>query len=239
MILLIISIIVSIVPTILIVILLKKRKDDVQYKKLCNGATIRGAIGGLPVIAMSGALYFLLFLLKKLVFPDINVLLDKAIYAFIVLAFVEELVKFLMLSGLLKKEQDNRTWTDVVAYMIIIGGMFGVVETMLYIVNLNPGVLIARAISFPHVGYALIMGWFYAMGLYKGKKSYPIIGLLISFFIHGLYDYSLTPELVEVSELFMLLSFGLVLVDIVLVVLMIVFFAKVSKKPKYNEILNA
>lgn len=98
MILLIISIIVSIVPTILIVILLKKRKDDVQYKKLCNGATIRGAIGGFPVIAMSGALYFLLF---------------------------------------------------------------------------------------------------------------------------------------------MLLSFGLVLVDIVLVVLMIVFFAKVSKKPKYNEILNA
>lgn len=36
----------------------------------------------------------------------------------------------------------------------------------------------------------------------------------------------------------MFLGVGLVIVDIVLTILMIVFFVKTSKKPKYNEVLH-
>ena len=77
--------------------------------------------------------------------------------------------------------------------------------------------------------------WFYGKRLYSVKKRYGVIAVLLPWLIHGLYDFSLTPELVEFNDNFMLSALLLAALDVVLLILMIRFFIKARKKDFYNE----
>lgn len=63
----------------------------------------------LPILAVSGTLNILNNVLRNFVFKDINVLIYKFLYSFIVLAFAEELVKYLVFRFLLKKKYSAYT----------------------------------------------------------------------------------------------------------------------------------
>ena len=55
--------------------------------------------------------------------------------------------------------------------------------------------------------------------------------------IHGLYDFGLNPDIVDLHESVAFISVFLAFLDIVLVVIMVVFVLKARKKPKYTGII--
>ena len=121
--------ILSIVPSVLIVIWLRNRKKhNTLYLQSCKSAIIRGTICVMPILVVSATFHLARNLLIRFIFPDMNALVSQAIYTFIVLAFSEELVKYIMFRHLLRKNISNYSLADITAFMVIIGTVFGLVE---------------------------------------------------------------------------------------------------------------
>lgn len=95
--------------------------------------------------------------------------------------------------------------------------------------------MLVRGFTMGHVGYGFIMGWFYGKRLYTGKKKYGVIAVLLPWLLHGIYDFSLTPELIEVNENFMVIALFMALLDIVTLILMIRFFIRSNKQERYLQ----
>ena len=167
------------------------------------------------------------------------VLVYQFIYKFFVLAFVEELVKFLAYKDLLKKYPGEWTWADLTAFMVIIGTGFGLIEDIPYAIGASPMIMLVRGITMGHVGYAFIMGWFYGKMRYTGKKIYGFIGFVMPLFFHGLYDFGLSDELLQANDDFAFIAVSLALLDLVLLFLMIRFFRRAPKKERYNQMNSA
>lgn len=230
----------SIIPSVLVIVwIMKRKKEDLEYKKSCKSALIRGLICVLPILALSAVLYIVSRVLKATALQSVNILVYKAIYTFIVLAFAEEFVKFLSFKGLLKKRAINYSWADVVAFMVIIGTAFGLVEDIPYAIGATPVIMLVRGFTMGHLGYGFMMGWFYGKKLYTGKKRYGVLAFVLPFLLHGLYDFSLTPELLEWNDNIAFLGVALAATDLLLLALMIRFFIKARKKEHYNTALIA
>ncbi len=225
---------VSLVPSVLIVLWMTRRKNDPLYKKSCHSAILRGAISVLPILALSGTLFLLNGAIRLTLLKDVDVLLYKAVYTFVVLAFAEELIKFLAFRLLLKKKFCAYSWADVTALMVIIGAMFGLMEDLPYAIDSNAITMLVRGFTAGHIGYGFLMGWFYGKRLYTGKKRYGVISFLLPWLIHGLYDFSLTPQLLERNDSFAIIAVLLALADLVLLTLTILFFARASKRERYS-----
>ncbi len=176
MVILILAFLLSIIPSVLIIIMLRnRRKDDILYIKSCNQAIKSGLFSILPIIGVSAAFAIVAKILSLTLLKNANDLINEAIYIFIVLAFAEELVKFLCLKKLLKKQDYEYTWADVAAFMVIIGTGFGLMEDIPYAIGASPGIMLVRGITMGHVGYGFLMGWFYGKYLYTGKKQFGVI----------------------------------------------------------------
>ena len=226
----------SIVPSVLIFILLRNRhKDHVLYRKKCTFSFVSGLISVLPIILLSAILHVLSSVLKYAFLRDTNVLVNKAIYNFIVLAFAEEIIKYLVLRFVLKRNPCDCSWADVVAFMVIIGSAFGLIEDVPYAIGASPIIMLVRGFTMGHVGYGFIMGWFYGKRLKTGKKGYGVIAVLLPWLIHGLYDFSLAPELLELNDNLAVIGVSLALLDIILLILMIRFFVRSKKQERYLQ----
>ena len=231
--------IISIVPSVLVFVSLRnRRKCDPLYVKSCNSAFIRGLICILPIVILSAIFHVTRNIITNIIFPDMNALVSQAIYTFIVLAFSEELVKYLMFRHLLKKKINDYSWADVTAYMVIIGNVFGLVEDIPYALGASPVIMLIRGFTLGHVGCGFIMGWFYGKHLKTGKKIYSVVAFSLPFFIHGLYDFSLSKELLALNDNLAFIALSLALLDIVLIILMIRFFRISRKKDHYNAPLT-
>ena len=236
MLVLILSFVVSLIPSVLIVRWLSRRKkDELNYRNTCKGALYRGLFCVLPVLGVSGVLYITLALIRKFVYPDMPTLVYQFFYKFIVLAFAEELVKFFCFKNLLKNYPGEWTWADLTAFMVIVGTGFGLIEDIPYAIGASPIIMLVRGITMGHVGYAFIMGWFYGKMRYTGKKIYGIIGFMLPFILHGLYDFGLSDELLAVNDDLAIVAVSLALLDLVLLFLMIRFFRRAPKREKYNQ----
>lgn len=230
----------SIIPSALIVIWLTRRKqDDLRYRQSCNSAIVRGLIAVLPIIAVSGVSNLLGNVLKATLLKNAPPLIHQAIYKFIVLAFAEELVKYLLFRSLLNKRFNEYSFADTVAFMVIIGTVFGLVEDIPYAVGASPVMMLVRGFTAGHLGYGFLMGWFYGKRLYTGKKRYGVLAFMLPFLLHGLYDFSLSPELLELNDNLAIIAVSLAVTDIVLLGLTIRFFIRSPKKEFYNEPLIA
>lgn len=228
---------VSIIPNVLIFLWLRNRnKDSDSYIKTTNSAFIRGLVSVAPVIGISAAIWLCLGVIN--IFTDFKTnipLLYQALYTFFALAFSEEIVKLFAFRGLIKKKFFEYSWADLVAFMTIIGLAFGLLEDIPYAVGASPIEMILRGLTMGHVGYGFIMGWFYGKGIYTGKKVYKIIAFFFPWLIHGLYDFSLSKELLKINDNFAIIGVSLAVVDLIIIVLMIRFFIKARKKEKYNQ----
>ena len=225
----------SIIPSVWIFLWLgNRRKEDLSYRKSCKDSFLRGLFAVLPILGISCLLFiansFLRFTLLKN-----HVLIYKAIYTFIVLALAEEIVKYTMFRKVLQKTDVPYSWADVVAFMAIIGTAFGLIEDIPYAIGADPITMLVRGISMGHIGYGFLMGWFYGKKLYTGEKKYGVIAFGLPWLLHGLYDFSLTPELIKINDNFMFIGFCLALFDIILIVLLIRFFKKARKTERYQK----
>ena len=250
MLLTILAFIASLVPSVLIFLWLRSRHskavpktegenepvsppcDALTYRKYCTSAFVRGMLCALPIIALSGILFILNGVLRATLLKNAPVLLYKALYAFIVLALAEELVKFAAFKTFLKKKPFAYAQADIVAIMVIIGTGFGLLESVVFAIDSSPVYMLVRGITMGHVGYAYITGRFYAKRMQTGKKVYGFLAVLIPWLIHGLYDFSLTPELMKINANFAFLGVSPALLSIVLLIIMICYFVKAKKAEK-------
>lgn len=231
--------ILSIIPSALIIAWMFKRhgKEDLTYKRTAKGALWRGLLSVLPILLVSATLYVVNVVLKLTIFKGIPVLAYQAVYKFVVLAFAEEIIKYLMLRLTLKKS-NGYSWSDVVAFMVIIGTAFGLMEDIPYAVGADVPTMLVRGFTMGHVGYAFMMGWFYGKSVKTGKKRYDVIAVLLPWALHGIYDYSLTPELMDINENFMFIAVGMAVLDVVVLALMIRFFVRERKHPQEKYLLS-
>jgi RsiW-degrading membrane proteinase PrsW (M82 family) len=172
--------------------------------------------------------------LKAALLKNVNALAYQAIYTFIVLAFAEEIIKYLAFRFVLKKNPYAYSWADVTAFMVIIGTGFGLIEDIPHAIGAYPIIMLVRGFTMGHVGCGFIMGWFYGKRLHTGKKRYGVIAILLPWLVHGLYGFSLTPELLEVNDNLAIIGVSLAALDIVLLILMIRFFIRTKKQERYT-----
>ena len=84
----------------------KKEKDE-KYKKIYKSALVQGIIAIFPII-LTSLIFNIIGRISGL--KNLNPLLYQVYYKFIVLAFAEELVKFIMFKNVLKKNQYEYSW---------------------------------------------------------------------------------------------------------------------------------
>lgn len=212
-------------------------KKEPAYRQSCRKAIVAGLISTFPIILTSGALYLLLRLSRL---EDVNALLYQAVYTFIVLAFSEELNKYLAFRYFLKKSDAPYSWLDLTILMTLVATGFGISESLVYLINSNAMVMLVRGIAIPHAGYGAIVGWFYGKSLKTGRRGDRVLGFVIAWLLHGLYDFGLAPEFVAINELLTVVALALAVLELALVIWLIVFAVKARKEKKYTEpLLNA
>ena len=223
----IIACIVSFIPyTALFLWLRNIHKEDAAYRTLCNKTLGYGALCVLPVVLFSGVSYVLLRLTR---IHTADPFLYQVLYDLVVIAFMEELAKYLMFKRALKKTDHQCSWMDLAVLMTIIGIGFGFLEAIIYAIGASIPVVLVRGICLPHAGYGFIVGYFYGKAIKYEKHIYKWTGFLISWLIHGLYDFSLSEEFVALNDNLVIAPVLLALLDIVLVIRLIVFVKKAKR----------
>ena len=225
--------VVSFVPSVSLFLLLRNRlKEEDAYKKLCSQTLWQGAKCTLPIILLSGCSYIILRLTGL---HNTNPLLYQALYKFIVLALMEEAAKYWGFKRILRKTDYAYSWLDTAVLMTIIGLGFGMLESVIYAIGASVPVVLVRGICVPHAGYGFLTGYFYGKGSKTGKPAAKWAGFLLSWLMHGLYDFSLSEEFVAINDNLVIVALLLAVLDIVLVFICIGFARKAKKQLLYTE----
>lgn len=225
------------VPSLIVFFWLRNalNKQNAVYKKNCDRMLVSGLLTVLPVMFLSGSTAFILrFSGLKSAHP----VLYAALYSFITLALSEELSKFYMFRRKLNRIEGDHSWIDLTVYSTIVGIGFGLFESLIYVLDSSPLLMLIRGISIPHGGYAAIAGYFYAMSIMENKRAYTVLGIFISFLIHGLYDFSLAEEIETVTGAAGIIAVTLAVLDLVIIIALIIFIRKNTSNAKYNKPLG-
>ncbi len=229
----VIACIASFIPyTALFLWLRSRRREDPSYKKLCGRALGFGVLSVLPVTLFSGISYVIVRLTGL---HNANPLLYQAVYTVIVLALMEEFAKYLLFRRVVKKTPYPYSWLDMTVLMTIVGIGFGAIEAVVYSIGASVPVVLVRGICLPHAGYGFIVGYFCGKAEQNGKPIYKWIGFLISWLLHGIYDFSLSEEFLAINDNLAIVAVFLALADIFLVIKLIVFVNKAKKNEQSEQ----
>ena len=112
------ALIISFVPCIALYLWLRKlHGSDEVYRKLCSTAFVRGILSVFLIVLLSALTHILVGFLG---IRDRYPLLYEAFYTFIVLALVEEIVKFRVSRKVLRQTDYPYSWVDVTAILDIV-----------------------------------------------------------------------------------------------------------------------
>lgn len=116
---------------------------------------------------------------------------QKALYAFLGVALVEELCKFLFLKGFIYDDREFSEPFDGIVYGGMVGCGFATVENLLYVVPLGQEVGVFRMFTAVpgHAFEGMILGYF--MGRAKfglTPEKHLFFGLALVVILHGIYD---------------------------------------------------
>lgn len=142
-------------------------------------------------------------------------LTTQAIHAFALVAFLEELSKFIFIRGILYRNKNFNEPLDGIVYAVMVGMGFATAENLIYVFNGGAGVAITRIFSAipAHAMFAIIMGYFLGIAKFTHKKKtfYGIAALLVATLFHGVYDYFLfitfVPGIWIVSAISLVIAF--------------------------------
>ena len=230
---LIIGLIISLVPSLLLYFYLRNlRKDDPEYRKNCRNLLVRGLLCCVGVFFLDLALTILWNVTG--IGKDIPIL-KEIIRCFLIFAFAEEFVKFLNANKIIKKDYDKVSWLDYVAYIAIVAIGFQIIETFVYLIESNAVQIIVKGLTMGHPSYGLVMGYHFGKARYTGKKSDGILGFFICFFLHGLYDLSLSDEFLALNDNLVFVPFILIGFDLFFLIKYILFVRKNRNDEKYTK----
>jgi protease PrsW len=135
--------------------------------------------------------------------------LRTLVFAFVVVAFTEEGIKYLFLRNYCYKHEAFNEPLDGVVYSLMVSMGFAAFENIVYSMSSDPTTLAIRMLTAipAHASFAVIMG--YHIGLAKDKPdsiNRRLTGLFAAVFAHGCYDFFLFQTY---SELLRLAAFGI------------------------------
>lgn len=219
----------SLVPCAVIFLWLRKQNDMWEgHPKLCDKAFLNGALSALPAVACSAAFALIGAILG---IKNQNIMLYDAYTAFITLAFSEELSKFFMMRRIVKKEQFS--WLQVAIIMALVGMGFEIIEAIPYAVGAGPGHMFMRGFSMMHVAFGFVMGYFYGKSLKTGNKAYAVLGFVIAWMMHGVYDCCLQDNILNMTWPGYI-ALGLAVLCALLIVVFIIFVIRGKKNDTYT-----
>ncbi len=231
----VIFLLISSLPSLAVFFMLRNNHgDDAEYRKTCLKLLGKGLLSTFQVMLLSGtfALIRSLTNLNDLLSP----LMAEAYRTFLINSFSEETVKYLNGRATMKKMGDKLSWLDTISFMTISGMGFGLAEDVVYAVSTNPIQIVVRGITMSHAVYGMIMGYFTGKRIKTGKKIYGALSFLVTFFLHGMYNLSLSDKLGDFGVFFAVTStFLLTCYE----VFMIFFIRKARNKEEYTEPLIA
>lgn len=113
--------------------------------------------------------------------------------AFILVAFTEELVKYIALVLYPYRSRFFNEPIDGIVYAIFIGMGFATLENVLYAYRYDMATTLVRALTAvpAHATFAAIMGYYIGKAKFDPprRRSHLIKGLLMAIMLHGLYDF--------------------------------------------------
>ncbi|MBR5755351.1 MAG: PrsW family intramembrane metalloprotease, partial [Erysipelotrichaceae bacterium] len=166
---------------------------------------------------------------------DVSPLLQKIFRTFVIYAFVEELVKFLHVRRVITKDCGQISWMDCIAYFGIVGIGFQIIETVTQAFTSSMGQLLVKGITMGHPSYGMMMGYFIGRSYRTGNRSDAWTGFLLPFFLHGLYDLSLSEEFLAINDNLIFVPFILIAIEVAVLIRLILFVRKHRDDPEYTE----
>ena len=150
-------------------------------------------------------------------------LMLTGLFAFVVIGFSEEFVKFFFLRYVLYPRNFFDEPLDGIVYSVMISMGFASLENVLYIMNSQHGFHVGLQIGLlrmftavpAHAAFGLIMGYFVGLSKFKPEReqSLQFMGLSLAVILHGAYDFFLfqryRPSLIYFT--FITLAFSLFL----------------------------
>ena len=210
------------------------QKDKPGYADTCKKALLNGFLSIFLVVAAC----LVLSIVGSLAGLGDRGTIPGAIYrCFVMFALTEEGAKFFMFLRTLKKISCDVSFFDLVVFMTLVGVGFGILENVFYSFDMGLGQAIIRGVTIGHGAYGFIMGYFFAKAVKTGKKGYYVVAFVLPYLLHAFYDFGLSPVL-EPYFIFTFITVTLAALDLVLVIIMIVFFARRHKNAKYTEPLG-
>ena len=148
--------------------------------------------------------------------------IDTLLYAFIGVALIEELCKWIItfIIGFNNKEYDETY--DIIVYSVFMALGFAFFENVIYVFSIGElHVALLRAIlAVPaHACYAIFMGYYLSKAKQssldnnkKDKYKYLLYSIMIPVLLHGFYDYCLMSGITILIEVFVIF---IIILDII------------------------
>ncbi|MEQ8240752.1 MAG: PrsW family glutamic-type intramembrane protease [Cyclobacteriaceae bacterium] len=174
--------------------------------------------------------YFLSTVVDSVFQIESQNLLQQAFRAFILVALLEECMKFLILKGIIYNNKNFDEPADGIVYSVMIGMGFATAENIAYVFNggIDVGILRMFTAVPAHATFAIMMGYFVGKAKFMHLPSQRtlstsknhffnkprvllVIGLAIAIIAHGIYDYFLFIAFIPGIWIFSFITLGLAL----------------------------
>ena len=235
----------AIIPVVIICTYIYKKDKNKEPWSLLIKLFVLGIASCFLVLLLSELLFKIFPFMEKE--SDFMTFFELMAYAFIGVAFIEELCKFLMTYiGAYSNKAYDEVY-DGIVYAVYVSLGFACFENLLYVFsNQSIAVGIARGLlAVPgHACDAVFMGYYLSLAkVYgsQGKKNLErrnlILSVLVPTILHGIYDFCLFTNI----EIFLLVFFGFVITIYILSIKKIKYLAAQCKntptvqQPMYQQ----
>ena len=180
----------AIAPVIIIILYIyfkdKFEKEPISFlfKNFLLGAT-----ASILITALLGG-----FASKIIPLTDETSILQQFLKAFIVVAFVEEFSKYIIVRFYSQRSKEYNEPFDGIVYAVMVSMGFAALENVLYVFQYGVSTGITRAFTAvpAHATFAILMGYFMGKAKFsKNKKMLNLAGLFLATLFHGAYDFFL------------------------------------------------
>lgn len=230
----IICLIVSMIPSLLIYFWFAHMyKGDIEHTKTCRKLFGKGLI---CVFAIFGLDLIFNIIWNAAGLRGLHEVLDALFKCFIINAFVEEFVKLMYARRVIREQRDTISRLSFIMYTTIVAIGFGLAEDVIYAFGTSPGQILVRGITAGHVFYGLMTGTLLSKGYQTGKKSYRVLGVVLPWFMHGLYNFGLKdlPSLGEpLVSILPMCSLGLAAGGTVYIIVKLLKIRRYRNDPEY------